>query len=68
MNVVALASSETPQRLGVLAGEIAVPADFNGIGEVEIEALFGSGVHPTGASSTPLSDDLAAAGQREMVS
>lgn len=29
------------RRLGFLAGEIEVPADFDRMGEVEIEALFG---------------------------
>ena len=32
-----------PQRLGFLAGEIAVPDDFNTMGEAEIASLFGSG-------------------------
>jgi hypothetical protein len=31
-----------PQRLGFLAGEIAVPEDFNCMGEAEIAALFGN--------------------------
>jgi prevent-host-death family protein len=39
---------ETPQadqvrRLGFMAGEIAVPEDFNRMGEAEIEQLFGGG-------------------------
>ena len=33
-----------PQRLDFLAGEIAVPEDFNRLGEAEIDALFGIGV------------------------
>lgn len=31
----------SPQRLGFQAGEIAVPKDFNGMGQDAIEALFG---------------------------
>ena len=38
VKVVAL--DATPQRLGFLAGEIAVPADFDRMGEAEIAALF----------------------------
>jgi hypothetical protein len=30
-----------PQRLGFLAGELRVPADFDRLGEKEIVALFG---------------------------
>lgn len=30
-----------PQRLGFLAGEIAVPEDFNEMGRNEIDELFG---------------------------
>ena len=43
VKVVALDTAPTPQRLGFLAGEIAVPEDFNSMGEAEIAALFGSG-------------------------
>lgn len=43
VKVVALDSPAAPQRLGFLAGEIVVPDDFDRMGEVEIEALFGSG-------------------------
>jgi prevent-host-death family protein len=32
-----------PKRLGFLAGEIAVPDDFDHMGEQEIAALFGVG-------------------------
>jgi len=32
-----------PQRLGFRAGEIAVPEDFNRMGEAEIASLFGEG-------------------------
>lgn len=34
----------TPQRLGFLAGEIAVPDDFDRMAEAEIEAIFSAGV------------------------
>jgi prevent-host-death family protein len=43
VKVAALDSPAAPQRLGFLAGEIAVPADFDRMGEAEIEALFGGG-------------------------
>lgn len=43
VKVAALAVPAAPQRLGFLAGEIAVPEDFDRMGEVEIAALFGSG-------------------------
>ena len=43
VKVAALAAPAAPQRLGFLAGEIAVPKDFDRMGEAEIEALFGSG-------------------------
>ncbi len=42
VKVSALDAPETPQRLGFLAGEIAVPEDFNRMGESEIAALFGA--------------------------
>ena len=32
-----------PKRLGFLAGEIAIPDDFDRMGEQEIAALFGVG-------------------------
>lgn len=32
-----------PRRLGFLAGQIAVPDDFDRMGEGEIEQMFGSG-------------------------
>ncbi|HMA21131.1 MAG TPA: type II toxin-antitoxin system prevent-host-death family antitoxin [Gemmatimonadaceae bacterium] len=41
VKVSALASPESPQRLGFLSGEIAVPRDFNSMGEKEIAKLFG---------------------------
>lgn len=40
VKVAALDAPDTPQRLGFLAGEIAVPDDFNSMGEAEISALF----------------------------
>ena len=43
VKVTALDAPAVPQRLGFLAGEIAVPKDFDRMGEAEIEALFGSG-------------------------
>ncbi|HEY0512529.1 MAG TPA: type II toxin-antitoxin system prevent-host-death family antitoxin [Thermoanaerobaculia bacterium] len=43
VKVVALDAPRETQRLGFLAGEIAVPEDFNRMGEAEIAALFGSG-------------------------
>lgn len=41
VKVAALDAPATPQRLGFLTGEIAVPDDFNSMGESEIAALFG---------------------------
>ncbi len=43
VKVTALAAPPQPQRLGFLAGEIAVPEDFDRMGEAEIAALFGVG-------------------------
>ena len=43
VKVAALDAPATPQRLGFLAGEIAVPRDFDRMGEAAIAALFGSG-------------------------
>ena len=43
VRVAALAAPAAPQRLGFLAGEIAVPKDFDRMGAAEIAALFGSG-------------------------
>jgi len=43
VKVAALDAPSAPQRLGFLAGEIAVPEDFNRMGEAEIAAMFGSG-------------------------
>ncbi|HEY7060033.1 MAG TPA: type II toxin-antitoxin system prevent-host-death family antitoxin [Chloroflexota bacterium] len=41
VKVTALQAPAAPQRLGFLAGEIAVPDDFDQMGEAEIAALFG---------------------------
>jgi prevent-host-death family protein len=43
VKVAALDAPAAPQRLGFLAGEIAVPKDFDRMGESEIVALFGIG-------------------------
>jgi prevent-host-death family protein len=42
VKVAALDAPAQPQRLGFLAGEIAVPKGFDRMGEAEIAALFGS--------------------------
>jgi prevent-host-death family protein len=42
VKVSALDTPATPHRLGFLAGEIAVPDDFNQLGDREIRALFGA--------------------------
>lgn len=42
VKVSALDAPTTPQRLGFLAGEIAVPDDFDRMGEAEIATLFGA--------------------------
>ncbi len=43
VKVTALAAPSAPRRLGFLAGQIAVPNDFDRMGEAEIAALFGVG-------------------------
>ncbi len=43
VKVTALTALSAPRRLGFLAGEIAVPDDFDRMGEAEIAALFGVG-------------------------
>lgn len=43
VRVTALDAPPAPQRLGFLKGEIAVPEDFDHMGQAEIEALFGVG-------------------------
>ena len=41
VKVTALDAPAAPRRLGFLAGEIAVPVDFDRMGKREIAALFG---------------------------
>ena len=41
VKVAALDAPSEPRRLGFLQGEIAVPDDFDRMGEAEIAALFG---------------------------
>ena len=41
VKVAALEAPSEPRRLGFLVGEIAVPDDFDRMGEKEIAALFG---------------------------
>lgn len=41
VRVAALDAPAAPRRLGFLAGEIAVPDDFDRMAEAEIAALFG---------------------------
>jgi prevent-host-death family protein len=43
VRVSALDAPAEPQRLGFLAGEVAVPDDFDRMGAAEIAALFGAG-------------------------
>jgi prevent-host-death family protein len=43
VRVAALDAPAAPRRLGFLAGEIAVPKDFNRMGDAEIASLFGIG-------------------------
>ena len=42
VKVTALETPARPHRLGFLAGEIAVPDDFNDLGDREIAILFGA--------------------------
>ena len=42
VKVTALSAPPAPRRLGFLAGEIAVPDDFDRMGGAEIGALFGA--------------------------
>jgi prevent-host-death family protein len=46
VKVVALSAPELQQvrRLGFMAGQIAVPDDFDRTGQAEIEQMFGGGV------------------------
>ena len=41
VKVAALDAPAAPKRLGFMTGEIAVPEDFNRMGEAEIAALLG---------------------------
>jgi prevent-host-death family protein len=43
VKVSSLMTPDEPRRLGFLEREIAVPHDFDKMGEAEIERLFGSG-------------------------
>ena len=43
VKVAAIDAPKAPRRLGFLSGEIAVPKDFDRMGEAEIAALFGDG-------------------------
>ena len=43
VKVAALDAPAAPQRLGFLAGEVAVPDDFDRMGGSEIEGMFGAG-------------------------
>jgi prevent-host-death family protein len=43
VKVTALDAPAAPKRLGFMPGEIAVPDDFDRMGEAEIAALFGGG-------------------------
>ena len=43
VKVAPLDAPAAPRRLGFLAGEIALPEDFDRMGEAEIAALFGTG-------------------------
>ena len=43
VKVAALDAPASPRRLGFLTGEIAVPKDFDRMGEARIAALFGNG-------------------------
>ncbi|MFZ5655042.1 MAG: type II toxin-antitoxin system Phd/YefM family antitoxin [Pseudomonadota bacterium] len=42
VRLVAVEAPVAPCRLGFMAGEIAVPDDFDRMGQAEIEALFGA--------------------------
>lgn len=44
VKVVALDAPTAPRRLGFMAGQISLSADFNRMGESEIQAMFGLGV------------------------
>ncbi|MCH9647442.1 MAG: type II toxin-antitoxin system prevent-host-death family antitoxin [Deltaproteobacteria bacterium] len=57
VKVMALSSPPVPRRLGFLVGEMDVPEDFDRMGEVEIEALFGSKVFASGSSGESIGED-----------
>ena len=42
VRMTAIEAPEAPCRLGFMVGEIAVPDDFDRMGQAEIEALFGA--------------------------
>ncbi len=42
VRLTAIEAPEAPRRLGFMAGEIAVPDDFDRMGQAEIDALFGA--------------------------
>jgi prevent-host-death family protein len=42
VRMVAVETPEAPRRLGFMVGEIAVPDDFDRMGQAEIETLFGA--------------------------
>lgn len=42
VRMTAIDAPPAPRRLGFMAGEIAVPDDFDRMGQAEIEALFGA--------------------------
>ncbi len=43
VKVAAIDAPKAPRRLGFLSGEIAVPKDFDRMGEAKIAAMFGDG-------------------------
>lgn len=43
VKVSALTAPKTPTRLGFMSGEIAIPADFDRMGEDQIARLFSGG-------------------------
>ncbi len=42
VRMTAIEAPGAPRRLGFMAGEIAVPDDFDRMGQAEVEALFGT--------------------------
>jgi prevent-host-death family protein len=43
VKVTRLDAPAAPQRIGSMAGEVAVPDDFDSMGQAEIAVLFGAG-------------------------